>query len=110
MTQPLKPRDVVAERGAGEVQITWSDGHVSRYPMRYLRGHCPCAGCQGHGGGHVFHEGLDAKVTDMQLVGGYAIAFSFSDGHDTGIYTFEFLRELCPCEEHSGSGIGAEAP
>lgn len=104
MSKVPRPVDVLAERAARTVQITWDDGHVSRYPMEYLRGQCPCAGCQGHGGPHVYHETPGVDVVDMHLVGGYALQLGFSDGHDTGIYTYPFLREICPCEAHGGPG------
>ncbi len=104
------PVDVLAEKTKRTVTITWSDGHVSTYAMAYLRGHCPCAACQGHGGEHVFHEveGPAAELTDMSLVGGYAIAMRFADGHDSGIYSYQHLRAICPCPEHGGPGLASD--
>ena len=105
----LKPTDILAEREAQRVQITWSDGHVSHFPMAYLRGHCPCAECQGHGGGHVFIEveGKATELAEMRQVGSYAINFVFADGHDPGFYTYEHLIKICPCEAHGGPGLQA---
>lgn len=100
--------------------IRWGDGHESVYPFDLLRKECPCALCgeerkkraasQKTGGlslsvmqGPVVRVG-DAQVTDVQKVGRYALNFSWQDGHHTGIYTYEFLRSLCPCPRCAGSG------
>lgn len=105
-----KPVDVHAEKADKRVRITWDDGHTSEMTMAYLRGHCPCAGCQGHGGKHQFYEieGPGAELQDMSLVGGYAIGLKFADGHQTGIYSYEHLLKICPCEEHGGPGYRPE--
>jgi DUF971 family protein len=83
------------------LQLTWSDGHVGAYQYTYLRGYCPCAGCQGHGGGPVQFKppAADVQLQHIEAVGNYAISFLWSDGHATGIYQFGFLRELCPCRK-----------
>ena len=80
--------------------LTWSDGHSAEVSYTYLRGFCPCAGCQGHSAGPVvFHEASgEIRVNSIEPVGNYAVSFHFSDGHATGIYRFEFLRKICPCE------------
>ena len=83
----------------GVVRVTWDDGHVGDYPREHLRGYCPCALCQGHGVGLKFVEGGDADLAEISAVGNYAIQFRWKDGHDTGIYTFDYLRSLCPCPE-----------
>jgi DUF971 family protein len=82
------------------VRLTWSDGHSATFDYQYLRGYCPCAMCQGHNVTEIhFHEPA-GKVTalDISPVGNYAISFDWSDGHSTGIYRFDFLRQICPCE------------
>ncbi|MEE8277236.1 MAG: DUF971 domain-containing protein [Thermoanaerobaculia bacterium] len=81
------------------LRLTWSDGHVAEYDYDYLRGYCPCAGCQGHGTGQVeFRRPASAvEPNAIQPVGNYAISFQWSDGHATGIYRFAFLRQICPC-------------
>jgi DUF971 family protein len=96
------PAKVLENRAARELQITWSDGHVSRYHYRTLRLHCPCAVC--------VHEWTGEKLLDVSRVpadilpkeiiqvGAYALRFTWSDGHATGIYTFAFLRSLCECD------------
>ena len=110
-----KPTDVKVRVSTGEgVEITWSDGHVSRYDFPYLRDHCPCALCNderekkarigekvgGAGSGAVlpmFKPRVTAK--GATAVGNYAIQIEFSDSHATGIFSFEHLREICPCPD-----------
>ncbi len=87
------------------VEITWLDGHRSTYDFEYLRWNCPCASCRGEGG----QPGTLATTTeltpeqtslvDMGPVGNYAMSLTWQDGHSTGIYTFEYLRRICPCAE-----------
>jgi DUF971 family protein len=84
-------------KARGVVRITWDDGHVGEYAEAYLRGHCPCALCQGHGAQRRFIEVPDAKLTGIASVGNYAVELHWQDGHSTGIYTFDYLRSLCPC-------------
>jgi len=79
------------------VRIEWSDGHVSEYPFAYLRGWCPCAGCQGHGGERRFVH-ANSDLERIGLVGRYALNPVWGDAHETGIYSYAYLRELCPCE------------
>lgn len=98
MANPV-PVEINHIKEKGLVRITWEDGHAGDYPRDYLRGYCPCAGCQGHGGQLKFIPVSDAKLAEISTVGNYAIQFRWQDGHDTGIYTFEFLRALCPCPE-----------
>ena len=96
-------------------QVEWKDGHSSSYPYTYLRQMCPCAECaiirhkgrdvhslfspQGDGDITLIAVSEDIQPLDIQLVGRYALQFSWDDGHDTGIYPFEVLRETCPCPE-----------
>jgi DUF971 family protein len=104
-----KPTDVKVFVTTGEgVAITWSDGHASRYTFLYLRDHCPCATCNDErekkaqekpGAANplpMFKPRVTAKSATS--VGNYAIQIQFSDGHSTGIYSFDALREMCPCE------------
>lgn len=106
-----KPIDVklYVSTGAG-VDITWSDAHTSHYDFSYLREHCPCATCRE---GHKDLSGGDSqgaaspelpmfkpRVTARSAapVGTYAVQFEFTDGHSSGIYSFDHLREICPCD------------
>lgn len=86
-------------REKGVVRVTWDDGHVGDYPQAYLRGYCPCALCQGHGAAVRFIPAPEAKLAEIGAVGNYAIQFRWEDGHSTGIYTFDYLRSLCPCPQ-----------
>ena len=93
------PTEINHVRSAAVVRISWDDGHVGEYPEEYLRGYCPCALCQGHGAQLRFISVPGAKLQDIHPVGNYAIEFTWHDGHSTGIYTYEYLRSLCPCAE-----------
>jgi DUF971 family protein len=80
------------------LRLTWNDGHAAEYPYDYLRGWCPCAGCQGHTGRIRYQPPANpVDIGAIKPVGNYAISLAFSDGHGTGIYRYEFLREICPC-------------
>ena len=102
------PVEINHIREKGLVRITWEDGHVGEYPKDYLRGYCPCAACQGHGGGIKFVSVSNAQLAEISAVGNYAIEFRWQDGHNTGIYTFEYLRSLCPCPDCKQSDGPAE--
>ena len=89
------------ERGRTGLEIQWKDSHHCELPYRFLRQKCPCARCDatrlGKDPFHIrpsddFFENL--QLVDIQRVGRYAVRLIWSDGHRTGIYTFEFLREL----------------
>ncbi|HBF11891.1 MAG TPA: hypothetical protein DDW49_00645 [Deltaproteobacteria bacterium] len=81
--------------------ITWEDGHESCYPFYDLRLACRCAECINEVTGEkvLKKENVSPYVypTNLEYVGRYALGISFSDGHKTGIYTFDILRKLCPC-------------
>lgn len=80
------------------LSLTWNDGRVSLYDYDYLRGYCPCAVCQGHAATRIdFHPpaaSVDLKA--IQPVGTYGLSLVFSDGHGTGIYRYDFLRDIDP--------------
>jgi DUF971 family protein len=92
------------------LRIVWEDGHKSEFTFRYLRQNCPCAMCRDEWTGERLLDpaGVPAELraAKTELVGNYALSFGFSDGHGTGIFSFEVLRKLCACEEcspHPGS-------
>jgi DUF971 family protein len=108
-----KPSDVKVHvtSGAG-VDITWSDSHTSHYDFPYLREHCPCATCNDErekkrafaSSGAASAAALPmfkakARAQKATAVGNYAIQITFSDGHSTGIYSYEHLRSICPCAD-----------
>jgi DUF971 family protein len=98
------PVEINHVKSQGIVRMTWSDGHVGEYPKAYLRGYCPCALCQGHDSSveKRFVEAPDVELIGIESVGNYAVSFVWADGHRTGIYTFDYLRDLCPCPECEG--------
>ncbi len=102
------PTEINHTKSLGTVRITWDDGHIGEYSEEYLRGFCPCALCQGHGAQRRFIPVPGAKLMNIRAVGNYAIDLQWHDGHGTGIYTFDYLRALCPCQscavERSESG------
>lgn len=83
------------------LSMTWNDGHQAELDADYLRGYCPCASCQGHGVEAIeFHPPAQSVTAErIEPVGNYAISIVWSDSHATGIYRFDFLREICPCAE-----------
>lgn len=99
MSEPVvlvEARRLAEER---RFRFVWSDGHVAEMGYDYVRGHCPCAGCQGHSASAVVFQPPPRPVEPwtVEPVGRYAITIGWSDGHATGIYRFDFLREICPC-------------
>lgn len=97
----LEPKDMSwIEKGV--LGIEWSDGHQAVYPIRHLRFQCPCAACVDEWTGEKRLKADDVPmlimVNDIQPVGRYALQFSWSDGHDTGIYSYNLLRRLCQCD------------
>lgn len=101
-TEPVSIK-VLLTTGEG-VAVEWRDGHQSRYTFPYLRDHCPCATCReqraqaaGKTTLPIYREPV--RALQAEPVGNYAVRFAFSDGHNTGIYTFDYFREMCPCAE-----------
>jgi DUF971 family protein len=97
--------------GAG-VDITWADGHESHFDFPLLRDNCPCATCNDERGkkevaissGSMPGSAVlpmykpKARAQSATQVGNYAFQLSFNDGHSTGIYSYDFLRTICPCD------------
>lgn len=94
MIEPIQ----IIEESDSEVSIKWSDDAETRYSAVQLRRACPCAGCVNEWTGERMLK--DAEVSEdtsfsrIALVGRYALNFHFSDDHDTGIFSFTYLREL----------------
>ena len=89
-----QPTGVKAPHGAKDLEISWADGHRSKLPHEILRGYCPCAGCQGHSGIIQFQEGGNVDLRNIEQVGNYALGLGWGDNHDSGIYSFRYLRAL----------------
>jgi DUF971 family protein len=122
MPTSLDPRKMPADikvhvsTGAG-IDIVWSDQHRSHYDFAYLRDLCPCAMCDDErrkkhqvaaqtaggpaGGGAnllpLFKPRPGARAA--KALGHYALQIDFTDGHATGIYSYDYLRTICPCDE-----------
>jgi DUF971 family protein len=101
----LVPRSLGRD-GPDRLVIEWNDGHRSVYPWQHLRNNCPCAACreERQKPPDPFRilkpaELLPLQAVSMPRVGRYAYKIVWSDGHDTGIYTLEHLRELCQCPQ-----------
>ena len=103
MMQPIPQSIRRVEQGG--IEITWSDGATGVYSPRLLRESCPCATCREKAAAEPPRsttllpvisaaEAQPLQLTSMHPVGNYAYNIAFSDGHDSGIYTFEYLREL----------------
>lgn len=103
LPEERRPVSIDADRAAGTLHIVWQDGHTSLYDLATLRPLCPCAFCHGEMGrpgavtpATVFTTG-ETTLADLKPVGRYAIQLIWSNGHDTGFYTFTLLRQACPC-------------
>jgi len=102
----LKPKAIKLYKSDGYLEITWTDEVICQYPLSQLREACPCVECRG---GHQ-NMGIENApddilkltparsytVQDLKPVGNYAIQPIWDDGHATGIYTWEYLRHICP--------------
>jgi DUF971 family protein len=97
------PVDIAHAPAERRLTITWDDGVVDELPAAYLRAWCPCATCQGHG--HEVrwlagHE--DRSIVSLHEIGAYALGVRFDDGHDTGLYTWQWLRTIGPSSPPHG--------
>jgi DUF971 family protein len=94
----VEPREIMQE-GDALLRITWADGHACHYTAVALRRACPCAQCVNEWTGQrVLQPETVAdtlQINDIAIVGRNARNIRWSDGHDTGIYSFRLLRELC---------------
>lgn len=106
MSQPTDPTHIAISKSKG-IKIDWSDGLSSDFQLAFLRDRCPCATCTGaHGTApQKSNYSQDAsspfqmyqpklKIDRVAPVGSYAIQIYWSDGHNTGIYTWEYLRQI----------------
>jgi len=108
------PKSVKVNISTGTgVDIEWDDGHRTHYTFQWLRDACPCATCVEERTGHKRKPGEPAKAapsllpmykepikaTEAKPVGRYALSFTWNDGHSSGIYSWDYLREMCQCDE-----------
>ncbi|MEO6749307.1 MAG: DUF971 domain-containing protein [Casimicrobiaceae bacterium] len=94
-TTPL-PTAVTLHQASRVLEMTFDDGSTFRLPCEYLRVYSPSAEVRGHGPGQeVLQSGKrDVGITTLEPVGHYALRPSFSDGHDTGLYSWDYLYDL----------------
>jgi DUF971 family protein len=112
---PAKVR-VKKSEGTG-VEIDWKDGHQSSWNFAWLRNACPCATCNeerqhtGRKPGEpkpraqallMMYE-APARPLEVTPVGRYALRFKWNDGHESGIYSWEYLRRVCQCDVCKGA-------
>lgn len=106
MQQRALPAGITLNKTESVLEIRWTDGADCTYPLSHLREACPCVECRGG------HERMGREydpddllkltprrsytITDVQLIGNYALQPIWDDGHQTGLYTWEYLRKLCP--------------
>ena len=96
--QAFEPAEISQESDT-RVRITWADGRVCEYEAAALRRSCPCAQCVDDWTGERTLKPQavsdEVEISDLSIVGRYALNFRWSDGHETGIYSFQYLRDLC---------------
>jgi DUF971 family protein len=95
------------KEGDNRLVIYWNDGHRSVYSWKHLRDSCPCAGCKGEFGQppdpfrilNASDLAPRPPLAPLAIapIGNYAYKITWNDGHDTGLFTLEYLRELCQC-------------
>jgi DUF971 family protein len=123
MPPSVDPKSVNVNVTSGTgMEIEWRDGHRSSYSFQYLRDACPCALCNeerdktGRRPGQAPGQAAGAlplfrppvKATEAGAVGRYAMRFTWTDGHQHGIFSWEYLREICPCSECKSARAAAE--
>ena len=111
--EAITPKKVRVKKSEGiGVEIEWKDGHCSVWNFAWLRNACPCATCHEDrektgtlpGVAKPKEKALlvmyeaPVKPLDVTSVGKYALKFKWSDGHESGIYSWEYLRRMCQCE------------
>ncbi len=105
-----KFQPIQIQRNSSGLEIGWKDSHRREIPYRLLREKCPCARCDAE---RQEKDPLrilpppdlfdSLQIVDIQRVGRYAVRLVWNDGHRTGIYTFQFLRELSESVQSGGT-------
>ena len=102
------PVNIRVDRAQRQVVIDWSDGYRHAFPWHYLRANCPSAGertaRENANPLAVLSKLPSSDLVDARLIGNYAIGFTWADGHDAGIYSWIYLRELA-----KGDGVEESA-
>ena len=112
----MTPARIHADRAGGTLDIEWRDDHRTTYDAVTLRWLCPCAFCRGEAGLPGWLDSApqltseQTRLVDLQLVGQYAVAPTWGDGHHTGYYSFTTLRAMCPCSTCSADRAAQGRP
>ena len=95
------PTDIILHQQSQRLEIAFDDGMRYSWPFEFLRVHSPSAEVRGHGPGQeVLQTGKQNVILlDVQAVGSYALKLTFDDGHDSGLYSWEYLYELGKYQE-----------
>ena len=92
------PTNIRALQAEQILEVTWPEGALDRFPYRSLRAECPCATCRNEWTGELMLDPQsirpDLKLANMENIGTYAVQLGWSDGHSSGLYTWESLRAL----------------
>lgn len=99
-------RPTLVEEIGRELVIAWEDGHESYYGLEFLRKACPCANCAGEPdlfgrlakGPSIPFRPESFQLAGLERIGNYGLQPNWKDGHTYGIWTWEALRRICPCE------------
>ncbi|PWT76767.1 MAG: 1-(5-phosphoribosyl)-5-((5-phosphoribosylamino)methylideneamino)imidazole-4-carboxamide isomerase [Proteobacteria bacterium] len=91
-----QPSEIILHQASRVLELNYSDGSSLRLPWEFLRVYSPSAEVRGHGPGqeHLQSGKKDVQITAIDPVGTYAVRLVFSDGHDTGLYSWEYLYHL----------------
>ncbi len=105
------PTKIRALKDAGTLEMTWESGKSYQLPFKYVRGECPCASCiEEWSGRKILNlDTIPAEIQpkEMAFVGNYALKITWNDGHNTGLYTWEHLWNLC--QPLSAEGMSEES-
>ncbi len=115
------PSDVKLHQVSKVLELAFADGRAFRLPYEFLRVYSPSAEVRGHGPGQETLQigKKDVTIDEVEAIGHYAIRPRFSDGHDTGIYSWEYLHDLCVRQDElwqdyldrlAAAGASREAP
>lgn len=101
MSTPRTPSNIQLHSRSRELELSYSEGETFRLSCEYLRVYSPSAEVMGHGPGQeVLQIGkIAVGITAIEPVGNYALQLVFDDGHDTGLYSWEYLYKLCTEQE-----------
>lgn len=88
------PTRIKLNKSSKTLELGYADGQQFSLPAEFLRVHSPSAEVQGHGSPVLQHGKINVGLSDAQAVGNYAIKLTFDDGHDSGIFTWQYLYKL----------------